>query len=219
MGYVVPISWNPVPSPDYLGYAVTGYKVYAGQQSGIYNDQNSPQFVSGVNTTAFNYPVDGIHTYYLVVSAIDSQGLEGGWSQELQKDAIFQADTAEIGHIPSACLAMILSALLCLFLLFAPQAWADGWPWTLTWTDTNSGTARTLIEIRLMPNGTYSQLGSVLPGVNTFVDNSGYGCLQGQVCRYRIRANSYPDGSYVSTYSNEACAPPPCVPAVPTGVQ
>ncbi|HET7909667.1 MAG TPA: fibronectin type III domain-containing protein [Nitrospira sp.] len=64
--------------------ALTGYKIYVGTASGIYNYPGSP-FVLGVTT---GYTITGLpsgQTYYFAISAYDYSGSESGLSAEVSK--------------------------------------------------------------------------------------------------------------------------------------
>lgn len=86
--------------------------------------------------------------------------------------------------------------------------------WTLDWVSNSNGTETSFrIERRTLPSGAYSEIGLTGTGVTTYVDTT---AEDGVSYRYRVRARN--DGGN-STYTNEGCAPPPCVPTVPTGVR
>jgi hypothetical protein len=84
--------------------------------------------------------------------------------------------------------------------------------WTLRWTDASSNETEFRIERRVVPSGTYSQIGTAAANATTYVDST---ATDGWSYRYRIRAYNATGNS---TYSNEVCAPPPCTPTAPTGV-
>jgi fibronectin type 3 domain-containing protein len=61
---------------------VVGYNVYRGSQSGgPYSKLNS---ALDANTTDTDSSVAGGQTYYYVVTAVDSTGLESGYSNQVQ---------------------------------------------------------------------------------------------------------------------------------------
>jgi hypothetical protein len=84
--------------------------------------------------------------------------------------------------------------------------------WTITWVDNSTDETGFRVERRVVPSGSYSQIGTTAAGVTTYVDST---ANDGWAYRYRVRAYN---ASGNSRYSNEGCAPPPCVPTVPTGV-
>jgi len=84
----------PSPPPPPIGAAtlswtgpigtVSGYRVYYGAASGIYDQA----FGGGTYVTKTTFTVSGLisgHTYYFVVTAIDAAGGESGYSNEAFK--------------------------------------------------------------------------------------------------------------------------------------
>jgi hypothetical protein len=84
--------------------------------------------------------------------------------------------------------------------------------WTISWQDNSSDESGFKVERRVVPSGSYNEIATVGPNVTTYVDST---ATNGWVYRYRVRAWNAAGNS---PYSNEGCAPPPCVPTVPTGV-
>jgi len=70
----VSLAWNPNPEPD-----VAGYKVHFGTRSGVYSEVID---VPGTNSIRLPQLFMGF-TYYVAVSAYDTEGLEGPRSAEL----------------------------------------------------------------------------------------------------------------------------------------
>jgi hypothetical protein len=101
-------------------------------------------------------------------------------------------------------------ALVILGVLWAVSAFAA--TWTVSWVDNSSDETGFKVERRVMPSGSYNQIGTTAENVTTYVDST---ATDGWVYRYRVRAYN---GVGNSPYSNEGCAPPPCVPTPPTGV-
>jgi hypothetical protein len=71
--YSAVLNWNPSPSP-----AVAGYNVYYGTVSGNYTDK----VVAGNVTTITVSGLTAGVTYFFVVTAYDTNGLESGFSNE-----------------------------------------------------------------------------------------------------------------------------------------
>ncbi len=72
--YSLTLSWDPSPSPE-----VVGYRLYYGVVSGAY----TTSLVAGNVAT---FPVSGLLagvTYYFALTAIDAEGLESGYSNEV----------------------------------------------------------------------------------------------------------------------------------------
>lgn len=73
------LSWTAIPDPD-----VAGYRVYYGTAAGKYGQVRG----QGLPTRATSHTVDGLQSgmrYYFAVTAVDSDGNESGFSQEVTK--------------------------------------------------------------------------------------------------------------------------------------
>ena len=76
------LSWTkPDQNEDGTPASLSGYRVYYGQQSGQYSNRRD---VTDPNATTLNIEVVP-GTYYLVMTAIDRDGQESDYSNELQK--------------------------------------------------------------------------------------------------------------------------------------
>jgi hypothetical protein len=73
------LTWAANVEPD-LG----GYKIYVGTNSGTYWFPGSP-FVTGKGTSYTISSLPKGQTYYFVISAYDSAGVESGLSAEVSK--------------------------------------------------------------------------------------------------------------------------------------
>lgn len=83
----ITLAWNPSPTPD-----VTGYSVYYGPATGTYN-----QVVRVGNTNTATIPdlIVG-QTYYFVATAVDSSGLESGYSNEISYTPVTPGPTLQM---------------------------------------------------------------------------------------------------------------------------
>lgn len=88
----ITLAWNPSPTPD-----VTGYSIYYGPATGTYN-----QVVRVGNTNTATIPdlIVG-QTYYFVATAVDSSGLESGYSNEISYTPVASGPTLHMSVAPT----------------------------------------------------------------------------------------------------------------------
>jgi hypothetical protein len=79
----VQFAWDLSPDLD-----VIGYKVYIGNESGIYTNYLNPITISNTNTVVV--PLTGFSTYFITVRAYDSFGLESVPSNEVMYQIMAQ---------------------------------------------------------------------------------------------------------------------------------
>ena len=72
--YVAVFGWNPSPDP-----AVNGYRIYTGTTSGNYSASNLLGNVTGTTVAGLAAGV----TYYFVITAFDTNGVESAYSEEI----------------------------------------------------------------------------------------------------------------------------------------
>jgi hypothetical protein len=70
------ISFLPSPDPT-----TTGYRLYVGRASGLYDEPGLPLDIG--NVTSYTYPITSPGAWFFAAAAYNSVGLVGGFSVEL----------------------------------------------------------------------------------------------------------------------------------------
>jgi K319L-like, PKD domain len=75
----VTLAWDPITDPN-----LAGYRVYRSQQSGVYSSSLNGALLTAASFT--DSAVQAGRTYYYVVTAVNTSGLESNYSAQVQAD-------------------------------------------------------------------------------------------------------------------------------------